>query len=300
MKKYIYLLVAFMTVTGATAQNQNESVADRIKQTYEKQQKAFEEANSEVTAKMKELFAAYNTAKNNETRDSLSKVSAQYYPKLQAAMDEYMKVNPSTILTASFIAPRSSQMGDTELAEAYAKLCDDAKQSEYGQAIKKDIDAREALKPGKPAPLIAKNDIDGKPFSLADLKGNVVLLDFWASWCGPCRKGNPHMLSLYEKRYDKGLRMVFVGDNDPSVGELRKAIEKDGLNKPGITHLLRGLKVKKNEKGETIGYDRSEDVSDIYGVHYLPTKFIIDREGKMVGKFDNEKLDAKLKDLFGE
>lgn len=301
MKKSIILIAAaLMLTTGAVAQKKKAvKKVDPIMAAFEQQKKAFEEANAEVTKQMNDLNTAYYAAKTAEERDSLSKEAQGLYPKYQAAMAEYMKTNPSTVLTASFIAPYASGMATNELTAAYEQLGEDAKNSEFGKSIKQELTVRENLQPGKPAPMIAKNDIDGKPFSLADLKGNIVLLDFWASWCVPCRQSNPHMMRIYDKYHDKGLKMVYVGDNDSNPNELRKAIEKDGVGREGIVHLLRGLKTIKNDKGEFAGYDKSEDVSEAYGVHTIPTKFLIDREGRLIGKVESDKwLDEQLSQLL--
>ena len=89
--------------------------------------------------------------------------------------------------------------------------------------------------------------------------------------------------------------MIFVGDNDDRPQDLKNAIEKDGLKK--MHHVLRGLKVISRSPFK---FDKSEDISDKYAVHYLPTKYLIDKEGRIVGKFDSEELDAKLAEIFGE
>ncbi len=300
MKKLI-LSIAAVALSAAAAWGQEANADDPNMKIYQQEKKAFEEAYADITSKVKALNDAYYAAKTKEARDSVQQLSKDIYPKYQAAIDEYVKANPGSVLAASFIAPYVSRMTHDEIIAAYSKLCDDAKQSEFGKEIKKEIELAESLKPGKPAPMISKPDIDGKPFSLADLKGKVVIIDFWASWCGPCRKSNPHMLSLYGKYHDKGLEFVYVGDNDSSPDELRKAIKKDGLDKAGIHHLLRGLKIKRDANGEMTGYDKSEDVSEAYGIHFLPTKFLIDREGNIVGKAESDEwLDTKLKELFGE
>lgn len=300
MKKII-LSIAVVALSATAAWGQEAKADDPTMKIYQQELKAYEEANAEITAKVKALSEAFYAAKTKEARDSVQELSKEVYPKYEAAMNAYIKANPSTVLTASFLAPRTSRMSYNEVTDVYSKLNDDAKNSEFGKMIKHEIDVAENLNPGKPAPIISKPDIDGKPFSLADLKGKVVIIDFWASWCVPCRKSNPHMLSLYEKYHDKGLEFIYVGDNDSSSDKLREAIQKDGLDKEGIHHLLRGLKAKRDENGKLIGYDKSEDVSNSYGVHFLPTKYLIDREGKIVGKAKSDEwLDTKLKELLGE
>jgi len=123
-----------------------------------------------------------------------------------------------------------------------------------------------------------------------------VLLDFWASWCAPCRKGNPHLLELYERYRSRGLEIIGVSDDDSKPEAWKKAVEKDGI---GVwKHVLRGLKRTANG-----GYDNSEDKSKSYGIHTLPTKILIDPTGKIIGRYggggeQEEAMDAKLAALF--
>jgi thiol-disulfide isomerase/thioredoxin len=120
-----------------------------------------------------------------------------------------------------------------------------------------------------------------------------VLLDFWASWCVPCRKGNPHLKELYSKYKDKGIEFIGISDDDQSEDKWKEAIVKDGI---GVwKHVLRGLKQKNNV------FDRSTDISDKFGIHTLPTKILIDPEGKIIGRYSEEEgpLDEMLKKVFG-
>lgn len=291
-----------MLSMGAVAQTKKAKKASKDKNPiaaiYQKQKAEFEAANAEVTKQMNEIMTAYRAVKSREEQDSISKLAMPIYQKYMAAQKEYQEKNPSTILAASFIAPYVSRMSLEEAKASYEKFCEEAKQSQWGKEMHTEITARENTLPGKPAPIIAKNDIDGKPFSLADLKGKVVLLDFWASWCVPCRKSNPHMMRIYDKYRKHGLEFVYVGDNDSRPQDLRQAIEQDGVGREGIHHVLRGLKEIKDENGVR-GFDRSEDVSDLYAVHSIPTKFLIGKDGNIIGKVESEKwLDEQLSQIF--
>src|SRR5690606_35082369 len=102
-------------------------------------------------------------------------------------------------------------------------------------------------------------DIQGKPLKLSDYRGKYVLLDFWASWCVPCRKGNPHLLQLYGKYKKKGFEIIGVSDDDSNEKAWRKAVDQDKI---GVwKHVLRGLKT--TPQG---GFDKSEDKSEAYGI----------------------------------
>ena len=125
-----------------------------------------------------------------------------------------------------------------------------------------------------------------------------MLLDFWASWCVPCRKGNPHLLSLYANYKDKGLEIIGISDDDKNPDAWKKAIEKDGI---GVwKHVLRGM--KQTPEGRA---DRSTSISDQYGTSTLPTKILIDPQGIIIGRYGadgetDDALDKKLAELFGK
>lgn len=139
--------------------------------------------------------------------------------------------------------------------------------------------------------VFSKTDINEKPISLEDFKGQYILLDFWASWCGPCRAGNPHLISLYKKYHDKGVEFIGIASDDNNIPAWHKAIKKDRV---GIwRHILSGNKRKGN------------DIGDKYAIHTLPTKILIDPTGKIIGRYgaDGENdaaMDKKFEEIFGK
>ena len=285
--------MALLTVSAMAQRQQRElSAADKIMMD---QQNAFLAGMGDVMEKLEELDKVYYQSNN---RDSVSRLMEPYSKIYQERMTDYMKKYPSTALTANFLRMDTGRMTLEQLKEAYNKLDETAKQTSAGKEIAAEIATLDRVAPGNPAPEIAKNDlVTGKPFALSSLKGKVVLLDFWASWCVPCRKSNPHVKALYEKYRKKGFDVVYVADNDSRPEEALKAIDQDGIRK--YHHVLRGLKTLKDANGKMTGYDKSEDVSEQYAIHFLPTKYLIDREGKIIGKVTDEELDAKLKEIFG-
>ena len=122
------------------------------------------------------------------------------------------------------------------------------------------------------------------------------MVDFWASWCGPCRKGNPHLLSLYSKYKDKGLEIIGVASDDSDPEAWRKAVAKDQI---GVwKHILSGLRRLPNGT-----YDKSEDIGDQFGIHTLPTKILIDPKGVIIGRYggggeNDEAMDKKMEEIF--
>ncbi len=287
------LALALLTMSAVAQPQQRELTgADKIqKDLYE----AFYAGMGDVMPKLMELNKAYYETNN---RDSVAELMKPLQMTMGKCQKEYMEKYPSTALTAMFLNQEKSRMPLDKLKEAYNKLDETAKQTSSAKEIATEIATLERVAPGNPAPEIAKNDlITGKPFSLSSLKGKVVLLDFWASWCVPCRKSNPHVKALYEKYRKKGFDVVYVADNDDRPENALKAIEEDGIKK--YHHVLRGLKTLKDANGKMMGFDKSEDVSEKYAIHFLPTKYLIDRDGNIICKVDDNTLDAKLKEIFG-
>ena len=279
---------------GAMAQRQQHelSAADKIMMD---QKNAFLAGMGDVMEKLEQYNKLYYQTSN---RDSVSRLMEPYRKIYLERMTDYMKKYPSTALAANFLCMNTGRMTLEQLKEAYNKLDETAKQTSAGKEIAAEIATLDRVAPGNPAPEIAKNDlVTGKPFALSSLKGKVVLLDFWASWCVPCRKSNPHVKALYEKYRKKGFDVVYVADNDSRPEDALKAIDQDGIRK--YHHVLRGLKTLKDANGKMTGYDKSEDVSEQYAIHFLPTKYLIDRDGNIIGKVTDEELDAKLKEIFG-
>lgn len=294
MRKFIIMLTVILLAGSAMAQSSQRelSQADKIQQ---QMLNAFDAGLGDIYTRIVALNDEYSKSAN---RDSISKLMEPLLKIRNERQKDYMAKYPQTALTAFFLRFEVGRMPLDSLKMAYDQLDELARETTAGKELANEIATLERIMPGKPAPEIAKNDlVTGKPFALSSLKGKVVLLDFWASWCVPCRKSNPHVKALYEKYRKKGFDVVYVADNDSNPEEALKAIEKDGIKK--YHHVLRGLKIMKDANGKMTGFDKSEDVSEQYAIHFLPTKYLIDRVGNIIGKVEDETLDAKLKEIFG-
>jgi thiol-disulfide isomerase/thioredoxin len=152
-------------------------------------------------------------------------------------------------------------------------------------AVKKQREIAALLAPGKEAPDFEEVMLDGSSkMKLSNLRGNVVLLDFWASWCGPCRKENPNVVKTYEKYKDKGFTVMSVS-LDKDRGSWKAAVEKDGLKWPN--HV------------SDLGYWSSK-VAKLYQVKGIPFTVLIDREGKIIKtNLRGPDLEAELARIFG-
>jgi len=132
-------------------------------------------------------------------------------------------------------------------------------------------------------------DINGKLLNLKEFRGKYVLLDFWASWCIPCRKSNPHLITLYHKYSAKGFDIIGISDDDQRQIQWKNAVKQDSTN---LWHqVLRGAVTTPDQA--TIA--NPDDLHQRYNIQSLPVKILIDPAGKIIGRYgDNDTTDDDL------
>ncbi len=211
-------------------------------------------------------------------KDVMDSVSVE----TERAKAEFIKSNPDVECAAEEFSGKIGKMPLEELEAVFYAFTPKVQNCFLAKRIKDEIQALNAIKPGNVAPEFTLKNPAGEEFSLASLKGKYVILDFWASWCGPCRASIPGVKELYAKYKDKGLEIVGVScDRNPE--DWKKALEEEQL--PWIN---------------LIDVQDADRAATKYAVHYIPSMFLLDQEGKMIGKMNHDELDAKLKELLGE
>lgn len=259
--------------------------------------------NEELKPLMQQLVALNNEYGAAHTQTERDAIQARMEPIAETYKQRkrtFYQTHPNSYLSPQYLMEDMNSMSYQKLLEIYEGFSEQVKQWGWQvSAVKKELDILARVQPGMVAPDFTATDINGKPFTLSKLKGKVVIVDFWASWCVPCRKSNPHMRQLHNKYHKKGLELVYVSDDDNNPAAWRKAVLQDALAGEGYHHVLRGLKWDRS-KGSA-GMDHTNDISDKYAIHLLPTKYLIDRDGRIVckiGEAENERLDQLIEKLL--
>jgi peroxiredoxin len=233
--------------------------------------------------KLQKRFVA---AQNANQTDSLS-VLQQKFMDLQKDNNNRIKslirTNPNSVVSAfatlSLVNPDEDFAFADSMATAFNQTIP---QSKYTKALTTKLGSLRNLSVGQPAPDISLPTPDGKNVSLSSLRGKYVLVDFWASWCGPCRQENPNVVRMYNQYKNKGFEIYGVS-LDESRDKWLKAIAMDNLTWPHVSDLK--------------GWESS--AAKLYNIQAIPQTLLLDKEGKIIAKnLRGPSLEEKLASLL--
>lgn len=213
------------------------------------------------------IIELYSKARNNSDPEKKKYLNQKKYEARRLAHKlklEFIENNYSSIIAPYLLLQKAHRADPKELKNHYLKLSKKVKKTSLGEDLKNTLNRIDNLSIGKKAPNFTLFDFNNKKVSLKDFRGKCVLLDFWGSWCGPCKKSFPYLKELYIKYKDKGFEIIGItldGDKD----RWGKVIDEYGL--PWIQ--LSKIKTESS-------------IFEIYNVKAVPTTYLIDKNGYII------------------
>ncbi|WP_179346581.1 TlpA disulfide reductase family protein [Winogradskyella ursingii] len=247
-------------------------------------------------------IVAYRTAMLNKDSiavDSLLPIIEEHKSSFKNYAINFAEEHPESFLSLHLLEMEVNKpdVDADRLNDVFQKLDSDIKESSKGVTVLKQIDIAQIqfqktkrLRSGEMAPRFSAPSPTGEDINLEDVKGKLTVIDFWAAWCGPCRRENPNLVKLYEEYHDKGLEILGVSlDGAPNQQDPKQAwldaIEKDKLTWPQVSNLQ---------------YFNGP-VASLYNITAIPATYVLDEEGRILAKnLRGPALRAKVDQLLGE
>lgn len=245
--------------------------------------------NDEYTANKKAEDKIYNKIRslqtqlkqasgNNEEENKITNEINVLRESIKKGRIQFISTHNNSPASAIYLYVLQDHLSVEELETFYTNLTPAVKNIGYVKMIPEKIQARKNAAIGNTAPEFSATDINGKQINLSDYRGKYVLLEFWASWCVPCREENPNLIKAYNNYHDKGFVVIGISLDDKK-DRWEKAIKEDQL--PWI-HV-----------SELNAFDNQ--LAKLYGVQPIPDNFLIDPKGQIIARqLNGKELAVKL------
>lgn len=208
----------------------------------------------------------------------IQKLMTPFALKAKEKQDAFYKSHPDSYVTLDMVKGKSMVIRLETFEPLYNSLSERLRNTEEGKALAKKLEIARKTSIGVMAMDFTQPDVNGKPISLSSYKGKYVLIDFWASWCGPCRAENPNVLKAYNEFKDKNFDILAVSLDDKKDNWL-KAVKEDGLPWMQVSDLM--------------GFKNA--AAQAYAISAIPQNFLLDPSGKIIAS--NLRGDALMKKL---
>lgn len=267
------------------AESGSQNFDDLLKYQNDPGQKKYEPVFAELSKKIEATKDIDEEYRYRDQMDSVRKLLNTW--KLNQVKD-YTEKNPASVAGVYMLRDLYTWYSDLPIADMQNMIENfrgEAKQSKYYRSLENVLAKRKAVMPGSVAPDFTLLKRDSSKFTLSSTRGKYMMIDFWASWCHPCRKAIPHWKDVYSKYHDKGFDIVSVSD-DSRWKDWFKAMDQE---KMPWTQVCDEFPVK----------NMPARVGSLYMTTYIPFYVLLDKEGKILLYTSDEKqIDEKLKEVF--
>jgi len=227
-------------------------------------------------------------------RDSINKkemIRLQHQEAIKQSEIEFIKEHSESYLSPYFLRRYVQELSLDSIKMLFDNLNPKIQNSKIGKILYTQIHGKSIEISKGQAPNFVREDINGRKTDLSSFKGkSYVILDFWASWCIPCRKNTEELKKIYDKYHSKGLNIIAISlDSDQS--EWRNAVNKDSIS--SWKHVLSKANIKASKFSES-----QKDISNQYAVTPIPVEILIDKNGNIIGRYDgSESITVLIKKL---